>query len=213
VYACAQLGAEAPPPVFAVPSGNFGNLTAGLIAHRMGLPVERFVAATNVNDVVPAYLDSGMFAARPSRQTLSSAMDVGDPSNFARMLTLYNGSRERIARDVRGYGCDDAQTLAGMRELRDRYGYLADPHTAVGYLGLMRYLGDTGHSGDMDGLRPGIVLATAHPAKFAEVWREALGEEIELPERLRACLARPKQATKMPPTDEALRAFLLGLAE
>jgi threonine synthase len=207
-YAWAQLGSEAEPPVFAVPSGNFGNLTAGLIAQRMGLLVERFVAATNVNDVVPAYLDSGVFAARPSRQTLSSAMDVGDPSNFARMLALYEGSRERMARDIRGYHYDDAETLAGMRELRDRYGYLADPHTAVGYLGLMRNLRDTGDSG---GARPGIVLATAHPAKFAEVWREALGEEIELPERLRTCLARPKQATQMPPTDEALRTILLGL--
>jgi threonine synthase len=219
-HAWAQLGAEAVPPIFAVPSGNFGNLTAGLIAQRMGLPVERFVAATNVNDVVPEYLDSGVFAARPSRQTLSSAMDVGDPSNFARMLALYDGSRERMARDIRGYHYDDAETLAGMRELHDRYGYLADPHTAVGYLGLMQYRqdsgdsgdsGNSGDSGDSGGTRPGIVLATAHPAKFAEVWREELGEEITLPERLRACLARPKQATQMPPTDEALRTLLLGL--
>jgi threonine synthase len=138
-------------------------------------------------------------------------MDVGDPSNFARMLALYDGSRERMARDIRGYHYDDAETLAGMRELRDRYGYLADPHTAVAYLGLMRYLRDTVDSGDTDGARPGIVLATAHPAKFAGVWREALGEEVELPERLRACRARPKQATRLPPSDEALRAFLLGL--
>jgi threonine synthase len=205
-YAYAQLRDKATPPVFAVPSGNFGNLTAGVLAQRMGMPCAGFVAATNANDVVPVYLASGRFTPRPSRQTRSSAMDVGDPSNFARLLALYGGDRARMARDIHGYSASDEDTLAAMRELYDRYGYVADPHTAVGYRGLLGYLSDVGDTGRR---QQGIVLATAHPAKFAEICREALGIEVELPERLRACLAQPKQKITIPAEDEALRAFLL----
>jgi threonine synthase len=204
VWAYAQLPATSAPPLFAVPSGNFGNLTAGLFALRMGLPVERFVAATNANDVVPAYLASGDFTPRPSLTTLSSAMDVGDPSNFARMLALNGGDHAAMARDIRGSHFSDAETLAGMRALYERYGYAADPHTAVGYLGLARY------RADHPSLFPGIVLSTAHPAKFAEACREALGHEIDLPERLRACLDRQKQAITIPGSDAALQEFLLA---
>jgi threonine synthase len=203
VWAYARLRNKAISPVFSVPSGNFGNLTAGLIAHRMGLPAERFVAATNANDEVPAYLASGLFSPRPSVQTLSSAMDVGNPSNFARMLALYDGDQARMARDVRGYGFSDAETLAGMRALFERYGYIADPHTAVAYLGLTRFLDDA------PGPHQGIVLSTAHPAKFPEACRDAIGRDVELPERLRACLEMPKQATTIPATGDALRALLL----
>jgi threonine synthase len=204
VWAHAQLPDASAPSAFAVPSGNFGNLTAGLLAQRMGLPVERFVAATNANDVVPAYLTSGDFVPRPSQSTLSSAMDVGDPSNFARMLALYSGDHTALARDIRGYHFSDAETLAGMRTLYEHYGYVADPHTAVGYLGLARYRAEN------PGRHPGIVLSTAHPAKFAETCREALGRDVELPERLHACLDRPKQAITMPANDAALRTFLLA---
>ncbi|MGH2485335.1 MAG: pyridoxal-phosphate dependent enzyme, partial [Ktedonobacterales bacterium] len=202
VYAYARLGETTDPPIFAIPSGNFGNLTAGVLARRMGLPVARFVAATNVNDIVPAYLESGVFRSRPSQQTLSSAMDVGDPSNFARLLALYGGDRGRMAADIWGYSVTDAETLSGMRALYTRYGYVADPHTAVGYLGLTR-----AQRNDPTAL--GIVLATAHPAKFAESCRAATGCAIELPERLRACLTLPKQAVPLAPTDSALRAYLL----
>ncbi len=175
-YAYAQLHDKATPPVFAVPSGNFGNLTAGVLAQRMGMPCAGFVAATNANDVVPVYLASGRFTARPSQQTHSSAMDVGDPSNFARLLALYGGDRARMARDIRGYSASDEDTLGAMRELYDRYGYVADPHTAVGYRGLQRSLNDLGDTNQQQG----IVLATAHPAKFAETCHEALGIEIEV---------------------------------
>lgn len=202
VYAYAQLCDANAAPIFAVPSGNFGNLTAGALARRMGLPVTRFVAATNVNDVVPAYLESGLFEPRPSRQTLSSAMDVGDPSNFARLMALYGGDRAVMAADIYGYSFTDAETLDGMRTLYTRYGYVADPHTAVGYLGLVRAQRD-------DPSAPGIALATAHPAKFAESCRLATGRDVDLPERLRACLDRPKRAVPLPATDEALRAILL----
>lgn len=203
IFAYAQVTEKALPVVFAVPSGNFGNLTAGLIAQRMGLPVAHFIAATNGNDVVPAYLHSGLFRPRGSVRTLSSAMDVGDPSNFARMLALYDDDRERMADDIAGFSFTDEETLDGIRELFSRYGYVADPHTAVGYLGLTRYL----HGADTTA--QGIVLSTAHPAKFAEVVREALGREVALPERLRACLERPKQAVTLPATTAALRTFLL----
>jgi threonine synthase len=203
VWAYARLRGRAIAPVFAVPSGNFGNLTAGLIAHRMGLPAEGFVAATNANDEVPAYLASGLFSPRPSVQTLSSAMDVGNPSNFARMLALYDGDQARMARHVRGYSFGDTETLGGMRALFERYAYIADPHTAVAYLGLMRYLDDA------PGPHQGIVLSTAHPAKFPEACREAIGHDVEMPERLRTCLAMPKQATTIPATDDALRTLLL----
>jgi len=203
VWAYAQLRERDVPPVFAVPSGNFGNLTAGLIAHRMGLPAERFVAATNANDEVPAYLASGLFTPRPSVQTLSSAMDVGDPSNFARMLALYDGDRARMVRDIQGYRFGDTETIMGMRTLFDRYGYVADPHTAVAYLGLIHYLDD------VPGPHVGIFLSTAHPAKFPEACHEALGREVEMPERLRACLTKPKQATTIPASDDALRTLLL----
>ena len=204
-YAYAQLREKSSPPVFAVPSGNFGNLTAGVLAQRMGMPCAGFVAATNANDVVPAYLASGRFTPRPSQQTHSSAMDVGDPSNFARLLALYGGDHARMAREIHGNSVSDDDTLAAMRELYDRYGYVADPHTAVGYRGLSRYLHGLGDTNQQQG----IVLATAHPAKFAETCREALGIEVELPESLRACLAQPKRAIIMPAEDEALRAFLL----
>ncbi len=201
--AFAQLGAGRAEPLFAVPSGNFGNLTAGLLARRMGMPARGFLATTNVNDIVPSYLVSGIFAPRASRRTLSSAMDVGDPSNFARMLALFANDRARMAAEIRGYRATDAETLVGMRELYDAYGYVADPHTAVGYLGSQSDRAEYGVAG------PRIVLATAHPAKFAEVCRAALGIEVELPEALREALTLPKQATPLAPTDAALRDFLL----
>lgn len=202
VYAFAQVGDVAAAPIFAVPSGNFGHLTAGVLAHRMGLPARGFVAATNANDVVPTYLRSGVFTARPSQQTLSSAMDVGDPSNFARLLALYGGDHSRMEAEIQGYGFSNAETLRGMRTLYERFGYIADPHTAVGYLGLAQ-----ARRGAASTL--GVVLATAHPAKFAEACQLATGRTAELPERLRACLELPKRAERIAATDAALRDVLL----
>ena len=173
------------PVVCSVPSGNFGNLTAGLIAQRMGLPIAHFIAATNANAVVPEYLASGIFQPRDSLQTLSSAMDVGDPSNFARMCALYDQDAERMRRDITGYSVSDDETLGAMRRIYERHGYVADPHTAVAYAGFERY-----RAARMTPCQ-GIVLATAHPAKFPETVRAALGIEAELPERLRARLSQP----------------------
>lgn len=174
--------------VFSVPSGNFGNLTAGLLAKRMGLPVEKFVAATNVNDVVPEYLMTGSLNPRPSKHTLSNAMDVGNPSNFARMMDLYENNLEAIRKDVAGYAFTDAQTLDAMRSVAGKYGYILDPHGAIGYLGLKRYMEE--NSSDING----IFLETAHPAKFKEAVEDAIDQTIGLPSTLEKFMKGKKSA-------------------
>lgn len=174
VHAWAQLQRDARRVIVSVPSGNFGNLTAGLIAKRIGVPVDRFVAATNTNDVVPTYLQTGKFQAQPSVRTISSAMDVGNPSNFRRMLALYANDWERIQRDVAGYSCSDAETRACIKRVYDRFGYMLDPHSAVGFLGLESALGNRGDA-------VGIVIATAHPCKFAAIVEPLLGQIVAPP--------------------------------
>lgn len=164
--------------VFSVPSGNFGNLTAGLFAKRMGLPVSKFVASTNVNDVVPEYLQRGVLTPRPSIHTLSNAMDVGNPSNFARMMDLYQNDVNAVRAEIAGYSFTDSETTDIMRKMSDETGYVLDPHGAVGYLGLKKYLEESGSDSNA------IFLATAHPAKFKDVVERALGKEIPLPDTL-----------------------------
>ena len=192
--------------VFSVPSGNFGNLTAGLIAKRMGLPVERFVAATNANDIVPRFLESGEFVPRDSIATISNAMDVGDPSNFRRMLALYSGSREAMARDVTGSSHSDDATRRCIARVYQQYGYILDPHSAVGFLALEQYRARS------PGVT-GIVLATAHPAKFAETVEPVIGDGIEVPERLSRRLDSPqRQVTVLDRAYRELKEFLSELS-
>ncbi len=192
------------PLVFSVPSGNFGNLTAGLFAKKMGLPVSTFIAATNRNDVVPKYLESGEFEPKPSVQTLSNAMDVGNPSNFARMLELY-GSVEKMREDIFGASFNDVETLEGMREIYRRYEYIAEPHTAIGYLGLEQYRRVVGYD------NVGIVLATAHPAKFLDAITQAGLKAPAIPERLAQALKKSKQSVLLPNDFSALKAFLMSM--
>lgn len=208
-HAWAQLPDEAkggdgdPRPVVSTPSGNFGNLTAGLFAKRLGLPISRFVAATNINDVVPRYLRTGRFRPRASAATISNAMDVGDPSNFARILHLYMGAGDRLAalrRDVAGHAFDDDATRVAMRDVYERTGYLLDSHTAVGYLGLKAELEARGGRG--------IVLATAHPAKFAEVIRSAVGIDPPVPAALARWAGRLERIVTIPDEYGALRDLL-----
>jgi threonine synthase len=168
-----------------VPSGNFGNLTAGLIAKKMGLPVARFVAATNINHVVPDYLKSGDFEPRASIQTISNAMDVGNPSNFARMLALYDNSVEKMRGDLTGYYFSDDETRAAIATVYQSYGYILDPHGAVGYLGIQNYLARYPE------IETGIFLETAHPAKFGETVEPVIGRPITIPDRLAKFLERP----------------------
>ncbi len=178
------------PVVFSVPSGNFGNLTAGLLAKRMGLPVHHFLAATNANDVVPAYLSGGMYVPRPSVRTLSNAMDVGNPSNFARMLDLYGSTWNTMRSDITGYCASDAETQKAMIDVDSRYQYVMDPHGAVGFLALRQYQ-------EQHPDTAGIILETAHPAKFLEDVEDILGRSIEVPERLAVLADRKKEVAEM----------------
>ncbi len=178
------------PVVFSVPSGNFGNLTAGLLAKRMGLPAHVFIAATNANDVVPAYLNGGEYAPRTSVRTLSNAMDVGNPSNFARMLDLYGSTWNTMQSDIYGHSVSDDETRMAMVDVASRYRYVMDPHGAVGFLALQKY--QERHPDTV-----GIILETAHPAKFLEDVEDILNQKIEVPERLSILANREKKAVKM----------------
>jgi threonine synthase len=191
-------------PVFCVPSGNFGHLTAGVYAWRWGLPVARFIAATNANDEVPRYLEDGRFVPRASLGTLSNAMDVGNPSNFERLTALFAGDAQAMAAAIHGCSVSDPDTLNGMRETWERDGVLVDPHTAVGCVAAERFIA----SGDCPAGEV-IVLSTAHPGKFTETVRAATGQLPELPERLARCLRLPKQATRIGADLAGLRGLLL----
>lgn len=207
-HAIAQAQQMAPgaPAVICTPSGNFGNLTAGLIARRAGLPVAKFVAATNINDVVPAYLEQGLFEPRASVQTLSNAMDVGNPSNFERMRWLYNDSLDAMRADIVGCRHTDDEVKTTIRRVYEERGYLLDPHSAIAYMGVKNYLRDA-PSGDRGTI--GIFLATAHPAKFSEVVEPVLGRPIDVPPALADIVARPRHVLKIGPSFEAVRRTLM----
>lgn len=190
-YAVGQLRKAGKPIVFSVPSGNYGNLTAGLFAQRMGLEVNRFVASTNSNSIVPDFLASGLYETRQSVSTISNAMDVGAPSNFARMADLFHGHIEEFRSDLAGYYYTDDQTTDGLKELYSQYGYIADPHGAVGYLGLKAYREE--HPQDDF---TGIFLETAHPIKFKEVVEPTLGIKLDIPESLQEALKKDKKTTQ-----------------
>ncbi len=199
-----QYGKKHPPLVFSVPSGNFGNLTGGLLAKHMGLEVKRFIAATNANDVAVEYLRSGEYLPRPSVPTISNAMDVGNPSNFVRILELYQHQHDRIAEHLHGASFSDAATKDGIRELYQRYNYLMDPHGSVGYLGWKDYLATR------PGEACGIICETAHPGKFIEIMEEVLPGKVEIPERLATVLNKKKRAALLSSKFEDLKEYLLN---
>jgi len=201
--AYAQLIPVTKPVVFSVPSGNFGNLTAGLFAKRMGLPIHKFIAATNSNDIVPQYLETKVFSPKPSIATISNAMDVGNPSNFARMLDIYDGNHQILSQDITGCRFSDQQTKEVMFDVFKNKHYLLDPHGAIGYLGLREYFkGNTNQTG--------IFLETAHPAKFKDVVQDAIGDVIAIPEKLQGFLTKKKTSIAMKNSFRALKEFLLG---
>jgi threonine synthase len=204
VAAYRQLPVASVPLIVAVPSGNFGNLTAGIFAKRIGLPVSRFVAATNANDVVPQYLLSGKYEPRAAQATYSNAMDVGNPNNFPRLLDLFRGRIENLRREIWGCGVSDEETLKEMHSVWDRYRYISDPHTAVGLRALDAYRKQ--HTEPSQGL----VLATAHPAKFAEIVEKGIGVKPPLPERLACHLQQKKLSVPMSSNYEDLEKFLLA---
>ena len=182
--------------VFSTPSGNFGNLTAGLMAKRAGLPIARFVAATNANDVVPAYLETGRFEPRPSVTTLSNAMDVGHPSNFDRMLWLYGSDLGAMRGDVSGCRFTDDQVRTTIKRVYEERGYLLDPHSAIAYLGL--------------GGGPGVFLSTAHPAKFAEIVEPIIGRPVETPSALAEAINGPQHIIRIRASLDRLLGMLDG---
>jgi len=171
--------------VFSIPSGNFGNLTAGLIAKKMGLPIQHFIAATNINDIVPHYLTTKEFSPRSSASTISNAMDVGNPSNFARMLDLFHNTHSEMKSLIAGYSFTDEDTRNAMKEVFKKSNYTLDPHGAIGYLGLKKY-----QSQNPDSV--GVFLETAHPAKFLDVVESTLQTKVEIPDGLRYFLSRKK---------------------
>jgi threonine synthase len=181
-------GADAGEVVFGVPSGNLGNLTAGVIAQRLGLPVARFIAASNVNDVLPAFLATGVYSAKPAVATISNAMDVGDPSNFPRLAQLHAEALDRLRTNLAGWSVSDADTRAVIRQVYREHGYLLDPHAAVGMAAARHARGTLGER------RPVITLATAHPAKFAEVIAEEVGVTPPVPAAWRDWESRPVRA-------------------
>ncbi len=186
-YAYAQAvkaGADPSEIVFCVPSGNFGNITAGLIAKKMGLPVKRFIAANNANDIFYNYLNSGIYTPKKSVQTIANAMDVGDPSNFARVLDLYGNSHEEICSDISGATYSDQEISETLQKTFKENDYLLDPHGAVAFRAL---------SENLDRSETGIFLETAHPAKFKETVEGIIGEEIAVPDRLMAFLENEKK--------------------
>jgi len=203
-HAARQLP-EGVKSTFVIPSGNFGNLTAGLLAQRLGLEVERFVAATNINKVVPEYLESGDYAPRPSEPTISNAMDVGAPSNFARMLDLFGSEWSEMKEQIQGFWYDDATTREAVKAVKEQTNYTIDPHGAVGWLAANAYKEQNPEAHT-------VVLETAHPSKFIDVMEEELGEgSVHIPERL-ACLAEAeKVATSMAPDADQLIEWLKAL--
>lgn len=202
LHARAQLPSDAPPPVFATPSGNFGNLTAGLLARRMGLACRRFVAAVNANDVVPDFLATGSYTPRPSLPTLANAMDVGDPSNLARIRALFNEDLPSMNRAILSSSHSDDAIRTAIRDVHHRTGTILDPHTAVGYLALQH------HRAEWQDNAPAILLATAHPAKFREIVEPILGISLPLPPQLAACMERPLERVILPADYKGLARLL-----
>lgn len=186
--------------VFSVPSGNFGNLCAGMIAQQSGLPIDHFVASTNINDTVPRYMSSGKYEAQKSVPTISNAMDVGDPSNFIRIQQIHGNDYDRLKDHLSSYSYTDRETKQAMKEVYDHSGYISDPHGAVGYLGLKRFLKD--HPDYY-----GVFLETAHPVKFLDVVEKTLGVKLPLPPQIEAIIHKEKQAIDIGSYDD-LKEFL-----
>jgi threonine synthase len=202
-YAYAQLkrAGKADNVVMCVPSGNFGNITAGLFAKRMGLPIKRFIAANNRNDIFLQYLNTGVYTPRPSVATIANAMDVGDPSNFARILALYNNKYEDIKAEISGVSYNDAQIRESMKQTYSEDGYTLDPHGACGMRALRELLAEG---------ETGVFLETAHPAKFSDTVEGAIGASVTVPEKLKAFMAGKKQSVEMSKNFDDLKSYLMS---
>ena len=199
-FAYKQLKSQNKPMVFSCPSGNFGNICAGIMAKKLGLPIEHFVAATNVNDTVPQFLITGKYEPKPSKATISNAMDVGNPSNFIRIQELYDNDLNAFKKDFTSFSYDDETTTQALKDIYKNSGYIAEPHGAVGYLGLKKEMEE--HPNAI-----GIFLETAHPIKFLDIVEPVLQIELPIPTQIESVLNKEKISVKIK-TYEELKAFL-----
>lgn len=190
--------------IFSVPSGNFGNIAAGLLAYKMGLPVKQFIAATNANDTVPRFLETGVYETRPSVQTYANAMDVGAPSNWVRIMEMFNQDREKLKEMVKGYHYSDAQTVQAITDIFERFDYVACPHTAIAWLAVQEY--QVQNPSDEDTF---VFLSTAHACKFPDVFPEEIASKMEIPEQVEELKRKEKSATQMGADFETFKTFLL----
>ena len=186
--------------VFSVPSGNFGNICAGIMAQKLGLPIKHFVASTNVNDTVPNYLRNGVFNPKISKATISNAMDVGNPSNFIRIRELFNNDLKELKMTLSSYSFSDNETREGMKSIYSNSGYVAEPHGAIGYLGLKKY--------DLSESEFGVFLETAHPVKFLDVVEDTLPVKVDIPEQIQKVINNKKVSIKVSNYD-GLKEFLM----
>ncbi|CAM1371731.1 threonine synthase [Tenacibaculum xiamenense] len=199
-FAYKQVYKQHKEVVFSVPSGNFGNICAGIMAQKLGLPIKHFVASTNINDTVPNYLDKGVYEPKPSKATISNAMDVGNPSNFIRIQELFENDIEALKRTFSSYSFNDEETREAMKVIYDDSKYVSDPHGAVGYLGAKEY--QKNNAGSLS-----IFLETAHPVKFLDVVESTLPVKVAIPEQIKEVLDKQKVATAISSYDE-LKKFL-----
>jgi threonine synthase len=199
-FAYKALKKQNKPLVFSCPSGNFGNICAGIIAKKMGLPIAHFVASTNINDTVPRFLENGIYDPKPSKGTISNAMDVGNPSNFIRIQEMYNNDLAQFNQDFSSFTFTDEETITAMKSIYAANGYIAEPHGAVGYLGLKKEL-----KNHTDAI--GIFLETAHPIKFLDTVEPTLNVKLPIPTQIESVLGKEKMRTKIK-TYEDFKAFL-----
>tara|TARA_B100001057_G_scaffold35968_1_gene32578 strand:- start:9699 stop:10958 length:1260 start_codon:yes stop_codon:yes gene_type:complete len=189
--------------LFSVPSGNFGNICAGLLSKSMGLPVKHFIAATNINDTIPRYIKDGFLEPHPTKRTISNAMDVSDPSNFIRIQKIFNNDLQKLRKNISSYSFDDTLTKQAMRTLFNSFNYTTDPHSAVGYLGLQEYM-DTNKIDDVNG----IFISTAHSIKFKDVVENTINSQVEYPKSIKDILKKEKRSFSIENYSE-LKDFLL----
>lgn len=202
-YTYKQVKDKSLPLIFSVPSGNFGNLTAGLFAWKLGLPISKMIASNNANKIFTQYIKTGEFNPQPSVQTLSNAMDVGNPSNFFRVLDLYNKDWEAVKKDISAYDFDDEQTKSAIVEVHQKYNYTMCPHTAVGYLGMEAFRNENDINANY------VVLSTAHPVKFQDIVEDAIKGEVPIPERLKEVMGSEKKTVLMENDYSEFKDFLI----
>ncbi len=201
LFAYKQVKHKRKDITFSVPSGNFGNICAGIVAHKLGLPVKQFVAATNINDTVVQYLKTSEYNPKPSKATISNAMDVGNPSNFIRIQKLFNNNFEDLTNAFSAYSFNDIQTKEAMKKIYNSTGYIADPHGAVGYLGLKKQ--------GINGSDYGIFLETAHPVKFLDTVEETIDIKVKIPSQIQKVIDKEKKSIAID-SYKKLKEFLLS---